>query len=63
MEHDGDAHYEEFLRFHQSQLNSIGFPEELTLQLYQKLHPEEIFDAGNSFIFASGGDPRGKTFQ
>ena len=46
------AAYEDFLAAHLGQLLSIGFPESLFPTLYEKLLPNQVFDAGNAFVFA-----------
>ena len=45
------ATFEEFLKLHLGQLMSIGLPEDLYERVFEKTFPEQIYDAGDAFLF------------
>ena len=51
---------DDFLKANFGQLMSIGLPDDLYLCLYDKLYPELIYDAGDSFIFSESESGEGK---
>eukprot|EP00794_Sanderia_malayensis_P019792 gene19792-21732_t len=56
------ASAKDFLSDHLAQLMAIGLPEDLIPNLYSKLFPDIVFDAGNVFVFSekNGDEGQGK---